>query len=228
VTQSSEYFGSDLVIDPRVNRRAAGALRRAHERHALVEYGKAWEPEERLFDVHTVSQLWLAFALVTGLWGYTFLAPAIFLARGFSAGQVLGIFLAPGLVLFVLATLAMGPASFRAALVIFGGAIVWPVTLPVLVVQRQRQWPDRYAERYHQRYVVPAADFDEAATVLWARAVETETVSNGPSGSDAPPDLAPRMWAIAELLARSSLPSELDRRVALLDEAARQVDLLGQ
>jgi hypothetical protein len=228
VARSSEYFGSDLVIDPTVSHRAAGAVRRAYERHALVEYRKAWEREERAFDFHTRFQLWVGFVLVSGIWGYTFVTPAIFHAQGYgTAGQALGAFLVPGLIVFGLFTVAALPASWKATVFTFGGMVLWPLTLPVLLILIHRRWPDRYAERYHRRYVVPATDFDEAATALWARAVETGTVLAGPAGWDGDKAVAPRMWAIAELLARSSLPSELDRRSALLDDAARRVDLLG-
>jgi hypothetical protein len=58
-------------------------------------------------------QLWVAFLLLSGIWGYTFVAAAIFLVLGFSTGEVAGIFLVPGLIIFALVTLAMGPASPR-------------------------------------------------------------------------------------------------------------------
>jgi hypothetical protein len=229
VARSSEYFGSDLVIDPTVSHRAAGAVRRAYERHALLEYGKVWEHGERAFDFHTRFQLWVGFVLVSGTWGYAFVTPAIFHAQGYGTmGQSLGSFVVPGLIIFGLFTLAALPAPWKRVILTFGGMVLWPVTFPVLLILIHRRWPDRYAERYHRRYVVPAIDFDGAATSLWARAVETGTVLAGPAGWDARKTVALRMWAIAELLARSSLPSELDRQAALLDDAARQVDLLGQ
>lgn len=134
----------------------------------------------------------------------------------------------PGLIAFGLFTLAALPAPWKTPVFMFGGMIVWPLTLPVLLILIHRRRPDRYAERYHRWYVVPATDFDEAATALWARAAETGTVLAGPAGWDARKAAAPRTWTIAELLARSSLPSELDRRPARLDDAARQVDSLGQ
>jgi hypothetical protein len=66
VAPSSEYGAGedsacDLVIDPAVGERAAGKLRRAHERHALVEYGKEWQRDERPSDAHYLNQLWVAF-----------------------------------------------------------------------------------------------------------------------------------------------------------------------
>jgi hypothetical protein len=229
VARSSEYFGSDLVIDPAVRRRAGGRITRAYNSHALVEYGKEWQQgAERAFDVHYLIQLWLAFALTSALWGYTFVATAIFLAWGFPAGEVVGVFLVPGLILFGLGTLAMVPGSWKAAVFLYGGGIVWPVMFPVLVIRLHRQWPERCADRFHRRYVVPATDFDEAATAIWARALETRTVLASPAGCDAPAAVAVRAWTIAELLARSSLPAELDRRSALLEDAARQVDLLAR
>jgi hypothetical protein len=231
VARPSGYFSSDLVIDPTVSHRAVEAVRRAHERHALVEYGKTWERGEREFDWHSRNQRWLGVVLVSAVWAFTFVTPTIFYANGYAtAGSAFGTFLLAGLILFVLFTVASGPASWKGAIFMFGGMIVWPPTFIVLIISLQRRWPERYAERYHRRYVTPATDFDEAATALWARAVEaaTGTVLAGPAGWDGRKAVAPRMWAIAELLARSSLPSELDRRSALLDDAARQVDLLGQ
>jgi hypothetical protein len=229
VARSSGYFGSDLVIDPTVSHRAAEAVRRAYERDALVEYRKAWARDERAFDVHTRIQACLGFTLLLMMWCYTFGGLAFFLPRGYPAGQVLGTFLVPGLISFGLFTLMSLPESWKAAIRTFSSMIVWPLTFAVLVFRLQRRRPDRYAaERYHRRYVVPAVDFDEAAAALWARAVETGTVLAGAAGRDADKAAARRMWAIAKLLARSSLPSELDRRSALLDDAARQVGVLGQ
>jgi hypothetical protein len=235
VARSSEYFGSDLVIDPAVSRRAAGAVRRAYDRQALVEYGKTWERDERAFDLQSSIAVWITCALISVLWGYTYVATAFFLARGLSVGQVVSGFLVPGLILFGLATLALVPvlvpalvpARWKATVFLFAGGIVWPVTFPVLLIFLHRQWPHRRAERLHRRYVVPATDFDEAATAVWARAVETGAVLAGPAGSEAQAAVARSMWTIAELLARSSPPAEPDRRSALLDDAARQVDLLG-
>jgi hypothetical protein len=229
VARPPQYFGTDLVINPAVSHRAARALRRAYERHSLLEYGKVWEPEERAFDFQTQFQLWLGFLLVSGTWAGVFITPAILHAQGYlTVDQAVGSFLVPGLIVFAVFTLATLPAPWKTVLLTFGGMIVWPVTFPVLLIKIHRRWPDRYAERYHRRYVVPATDFDEAAVALWARATQTGTALAAPTGPDADKAAARRMWAIAELLARSSLPSEPDQRSALLDDATRQIDLIRQ
>jgi hypothetical protein len=174
-------LSSDLVIDPTVSQRAAGAVRRAHERHALVEYGKAWEPGERLYDGRSRFLRGFAVVLGSGLWSGSVVTPTILVADGsMTAGSAFGQFVWVALILFVLLTLGYGPTSWKEGILVFCGITVWPLTLPVVLVLMQRQWPDRYAERYHRRYVAPATDFDEAATALWSRAVETGIMDQEP------------------------------------------------